>query len=508
MNRTAITPEMIEASLRAVYRGGPPDSELLSILVSGGFIREADPTAAVNWLYDLVWELYSALREAEGLPDRKPAVRQELLDLVAEDFRTQNGSLAALSAVYSRYLSLCHLSVKELSQAASVVPQQFRRRLKQGLGLIAQRLSSSVSDHKKTTPMRPDFANLPLPEYTSLIGVDSYIDLLSRLLTDPDGPRLVSLEGIGGIGKSALARAFIGLPETSARSGKTAWVSARQTVITEDGRLVPASDPAATLEDITARLCDQLGLTALALNSLDRRLDGLKAALAKEKHLIVVDNLETVEDYLDLVPTLARISGNSRFLLTTRQTLREFPFVHTLPLKALNRERSFELVKAEIARRGRSPEAISDASFDELYAVTGGHPLALKLVAAQLFLRPLAEILEGFRKARVGIDNLYRYLYWQTWQSLSDPARQLLLSFLPSDPEGEDLEFLQMMSGQGEEAFYSALRELDQFSLIECAGDVERPLYRLHSLTITFLQTDILRLWTGEPANVSHHAAG
>ncbi len=216
---------------------------------------------------------------------------------------------------------------------------------------------------------------------------------------------------------------------------------------------------------------------------------------------MVVDNLETLEEYRQLVPALAGMAGVSRFLITTRQTLREYPFVHTIPVAELDRASASELIGAEIARRGRASR-ISPERFDELYRVVGGLPLALKLVAAQLYLRPLSEILAGFREASVGIDNLYRYLYWQTWQSLDDSARQLLLSFLPSDPEGEDLEFLALMSGQAQAEFYTALKELDQFSLLEVNGDTERPLYRLHRLTATFLQTDILNGWAGAPDRV------
>lgn len=79
---------------------------------------------------------------------------------------------------------------------------------------------------------------------------------------------------------------------------------------------------------------------------------------------------------------------------------------------------------------------------------------------------------------------------------MSDPARKLLFAFLPSDPDGEDLDFLRTMSGQPDEDFFAALRELDRFSLLELNGDVERPLYRLHRLSVTFLQTDILNLWS------------
>lgn len=496
MDLTNLTPKILEASLRALRSGRPPKPEILSIPWSDSANREGNILAFENRVQHLVWESYTHWRQVEGLPLSRPTNRQDALDQIAADFRTANGELAAWSALYFRYLAGVHLSVESLSQAASVVPQHFRRRLNQGLAMLAQRLGREVLEN---TP-KPRQPALPLPEFSSLVGVQSVIDHLARLFTADDGPALVSLEGMGGIGKSAIARAFIGRSEITERWEKLAWVSARQTALTDDSRLTPVSDPVSTLEDVTARLCDQLGLVGLSGNPLTTRLDGLKTALANEKHLIVVDNLETITEYLRLVPALAETAGNSRFLITTRQTLREFAYVHTIPLQELDRSSAYDLLATETGRRGRH-QAISEEQFDALYAITGGLPLALKLIAAQLYLRPLGEILDGFRQAKVGIDNLYRYLYWQTWRSMSDPARKLLLAFLPSDPDGEDLEFLRMMSGQPEGDFFAALKELDRFSLLELNGDAVRPLYRLHRLTVTFLQTDILNLWSEQAAD-------
>lgn len=497
MERTQITPEVIEAVLRALRSGKTAAPELASIAQAVNAAGETGHLTLFDRLYQLTWQTCSRLRRREGLSPAEPVNRQEALEQLAENFNSRNRDLASWSALYFRYFSGMGLSVGELSGAASVVPQQFRRRVKQGLALLAQEV------RRKAPAARPapaHSAGWPLPEFTTLVGVQKDLALLERLFSAGEGPGFVSLEGMGGIGKSALARSFISRPTTPEHWNKIIWVSARQSMLSEDGHILPTGDAATTFEDITARLCDQLGRPGLAFQAPKKRLEGLESVLSQEKHLIVVDNLETVEEYRQLAPALAKIAGISRFLITTRQTMREFSFVYTITLKELDRQSALELIETELARRGRAA-GISPEGFAELYPVVGGLPLALKLAAAQLYLRPLADILKGFRQARVGSDNLYRYLYWQTWHSLHDPARRLLLSFLPSDPEGEDLGFLQRMSGQPEEAFFAALKELDRFSLLEVSGDAERPLYRLHRLTATFLQTDVLNLWSEQSEN-------
>lgn len=491
-----ITPNQIEAHLRAIRSGEKTRAKIIPLDFIDHFADakpEEQAYLLAEFLTGTIDRLYREVRRMEGLGLLIPSNREEAGAQIQQDFKAGNSILEAWSALYHRYVSPVNFSVEDLARAASVVTQQYRRRVNQGLALLAQQIQRQAFQARQPVERLED--RLPLPDYTRLVGVQPYFDRLESLFSDPAGPRLVSLEGIGGIGKTALARAFAVLPGTLERWRTVAWVSARQTFLSEGGRIVALPDAAATLEDISARLAEQLGLSGLAGKSPGECLEGLRAHLAGEPDLVVVDNLETVEEYTQVVPTLAGLAGVSRFLVTTRTSAREFPFVHTMPLRELDAPQAYALLQVELERRGR-PERVNPETFESLYGSIGGIPLALKLAAAQLSLRPLAEILEGFRATRPGVEGLYHYLYWQTWQALDDPARRLLLSFLPADPEGEDLEFLRLMCGLPDDVFLDALRELDRFSLLEVDGDAGSPRYRLHRLTVTFLQTDILEQWT------------
>jgi hypothetical protein len=492
-NLAVITTETVEASLKAARTGQTPDSNLLTINWSGDSIPEQNILALEKLMQNLIWDTYAELRQAEEFPPTRPVTRQELLKQIKDDFQVGNSYLEAWSALYFRYIAPLDISAEELSRAASVVPQQFRRRMQLGLALLVQQLRRKAP--RTGSASHAVLVDLPVPDFTRLIGHENYVDQLHRLFEDESGPGIISLEGMGGIGKSALARAFIAVPEVRQRWKRIIWVSARQAVLSDQGRITSVLDAVATLEDISVRLCNQLGLSNLASKTLSARLEGLRDVLSQDPHLVIIDNLETVEEYRSLVPALGKMTGLSRFLITSRQTLRDFDFVYTLPVKELDQSSAHELLQSEVERRGRST-AISADHFNRLYQIAGGLPLALKLAAAQLQLKPLEMIVEGFLAAKSGIDGLYHFLYWQTWNALADPARRLLLSFLPADPEGEDVEFLRIMSGQSDDDFYTALHDLDQFSLLEMSGDAAYPRYRLHRLTVTFLQTDILKLWS------------
>lgn len=477
-------------------RGGevPPDILLnLSILQQpGSNSREARSIRLSEVMLKFTVEEYQRARKSENLPAELPETRLNCSRQIKEDFSLGNPSLESWSVLYFRYFSSVSINVEELSTAANVVPQQFRRRLNQGLSylvdLLRRREMENETRHKSIN------RNLPLPDYTRLVGIQPVLDQLSQELNQKDGSRMVSIEGIGGIGKTAAARAFVSLPETSSHWPNILWISARQAVLDDSGHLSIVQNAASSLEDITDRLADQLGIGYLSSKPVKEKMDGIQAALNLQPYLVVIDNLETVDDSIELIPALAKFSGTSRFLITSRQTLRTYPFVYTFQLSELNDQSSFELLELETSRRGRSSQ-VEKNQFADLYSVIGGIPLAIKLVAAQLHIRPLAEILKEFKNANRGVEDFYRYIYWKIWQDLSDPAHRLLLSFLSADPEGEDLGFLQVMSGQTEEEFFQAVEELDQVSLLEISGTSSEPHYRLHRLTVTFLQTELLDFW-------------
>ncbi len=460
--------------------------------------KEERTIVLADRLEELALQSYFYSRRQEALPEQLPADKPQVINQIQQDYSRGNSDLEAWSALYFRYLSPVSLTVEDLAQAASVVPQQFRRRLNHSLEMLVRILHRQVLENLRN-PVNIE-RHLPLSDATRLVEAGATLNLLAQLFQDPAGPRMVSLEGIGGIGKTAVARAFVAQPDLSANWPEILWVSARQSLLAEDGSLMAVPDSVTTLEDITIRMAEQLGLASLTGKPLSERLEGLHFALGNKKTLTIIDNIETAEEIHALVPAMAKMAGASRFLITTRQTLRAYPYIHIITLSELTADGAYNLLSGEQIRRGRTVRA-SAKDFDDLYQVVGGIPLAIKLAAAQLSLLPLHQIVNNLRQASMGTDQMYHYLYWQTWQALHDPARLLLLSFLSADAEGEDLDFLRTMSAQGEAEFYKALYELDQFSLLEVSGEATRPLYRLHRLTVTFLQTDILNRWQGSANN-------
>ncbi len=446
---------------------------------------------------NLVRRELATQRRIEEMPDGDDASqsRQSLLASLTGDFRAGNEYLECWSALYFRYLAPHPLTPGELARAAGMTARSFRRRVSAGIALLTESLHREEISKRERNRFFHLTRHLPTPDYRTLVGVQQTAEEIAAQLATENGPRFVSLEGIGGIGKTALAQEITRKLATHNTLTDVAWISARQERLTPDGELVPIHDPACSLEDVVGRLAGQLGQHHLAGLSAEDKLERLRPLLNTTSYLVVVDNLETLDDTRTLLPALAPLGGATRFLLTSRQSLAQYEFTHTFTLAPLSLADSQSLINGELKRRGRA--TVSEmAQVQQLYDLVGGLPLALKLVAAQLAFLPLAHVLEGLKQADAHTpEAMYTYIYRHNWLQLGSSARDLLLTMLTISPDGEDATWIYRASGLSRPRFDQALTTLLAHSLLEVTGAAGNPIYRLHRLTATFLHTEILRHW-------------
>ncbi len=500
MNIDDISPSLVTDTLKAWRQVDEPPAGLLGLDALGdGAAGHVERGIRLRELVEaLVAAELTRQRHAENIEDTQSPTRDGLLAALGRDFGRGNAELEAWSALYHRYFAPVPLSVEALAAGAHLDVRNFRRRVSNGAQRLAEALQRrELAEHNRRRGLLRG-RHLPPPEYAHLFGVDGALRELAGLLRQPDGPAFVSIEGLGGIGKTALAREVAHDLAHDSEFDGIAWVSARQTWLSDQGAIEATPDAATSLADIVSRLATQLGFAELAGLGATEKLERLAVFLRGSRQLIVIDNLETVSDVALLMPALMPLAGPTRFLLTSRQTLSRYPVVTRFPARPLSRDDSRALVESELRRHGRAA-TLSAGELDALHTVVGGMPLALKLLAAQMRHWPLAVLLDNLRQAhRRAPEQLYTYIYRRAWLALDEPARELLLSLLPLAPDGDDIEWLRLMSLLPPDVFDGALAQLLDYSLLETTGEPAAPRYRLHRLTTTFLQTQILEGWADD----------
>jgi LuxR family glucitol operon transcriptional activator len=339
---------------------------------------------------------------------------------------------------------------------------------------------------------------LELPPEIQLIGVEESIHTLLEVLLSPEAACLISIEGLGGIGKTALASALVHQPKLTTQFSNIVWVSAKQQDFMPGVGFEQATSPALTADALIDALLMQFDDTISLSQPPQQKRAILTALLKKDTHLVVIDNLETVVDYQELLPTLRSLARPNKFLLTSRHSLRAHSDVFCYTLEELNQTETFHFIKHEARLRGLSMLLdASETQLETIYEVVGGNPLALKLVIGQVSVFPISQVLENLKQAHSRkIDELYNYIYWHAWQALDIPSQQVLLA-MPLAQDGT-LDQLIALSELDIIDLNQALEQLVALSLVQIGGNLDERRYYIHRLTETFLLNEVVK-WGTSP---------
>lgn len=333
-------------------------------------------------------------------------------------------------------------------------------------------------------------ARLETPTYSRLFGVTEKMAEARAQLETASEPWLLALEGLGGVGKTSLADALVRELACRTHFREIGWVSARRRLFRLSGEVETLADqPVLTLAELVDRLIDQFELVGLRRRSDAEKLAGLKDLLRSQSCLVVIDNLETATDYRSLVLGLRGLVDPSKFLITTRYSLRDVSGVYVLTLRQLSRGDTLSLIRHEAETRGLHELAsASEGALGQIYDVTGGNPLATKLIIGQTHTLSLPVVLTRFSAAKdKPVEELLSFIYAHAWQALEEDSRRVLQALLLVAEEGGRLEQIAAAAELDQDDAVTCLQRLATLSLVNVGGDLKERRYSLHQLTHTFL---------------------
>lgn len=377
-------------------------------------------------------------------------------------------------------------------------PDQVNRWQKRAIRNLAEILWSRETALRRTRVRRLE-ATLPPPTYTRLFGFEHAQKLLVERLVNPDAFWIVAVTGIGGVGKTSLADALTRQAIRSLTFDDVVWLRAGSQSLS--GEPVP---PEQQYEFLLTDLAERLWQQGTAGQPVEQTETRVLRALAARPYLVVVDNLETEEEAAYLLDRIGAGLGTqtapTKFVLTARARPATTASVFYYSLEELPRSDAAELLRHHAEATGLEEVAKApESDVEAIYQVTGGNPLALKLVVSLAAVLPLPQILADLSHGRPGpIEELYKHIYWQAWRTLSEEGKALLQAMPLAAGSGARPEQMQAMSGLSDDSFWAALRELTARSLLEVRGTTQERRYGIHRLTETFLQTEIIH-WPEEP---------
>jgi tetratricopeptide (TPR) repeat protein/tRNA A-37 threonylcarbamoyl transferase component Bud32 len=282
-------------------------------------------------------------------------------------------------------------------------------------------------------------------------------------------PTLISLVGMGGLGKTALALSIAHEMTTDDTfPDGVLWIDGREHT---------------TLGAILVELADLLDLD-LGQGTLSQQRRAVRFRLADRKALVIMDNLETVEDaqdvarFLQALPCAVLVTGRTRP-----------PGAEVIELTPLPAEDAVQLFQAT---SGMTAEQVDEDTADLCALDLEGHPLAIEVVGAlaaagldtaelRAYLREMPLDVLGETAAEAGrsvVDALQL-----SYQRLS-PLAQTMLARISIFPTDFDLASLAVLSPEHSRLHQvKGLRELMDRSLLT---QVARQRYRLHPVTRQF----------------------
>jgi hypothetical protein len=330
-----------------------------------------------------------------------------------------------------------------------------------------------------------------LPRRAAFFGRAKEMDVVLRALSPADRTWGVLVDGIGGIGKTALAIEAAHRAQDAGAFDAFVFVSAKQNILAPSGirELAPA---ARTLDDFlneTARVLGQIGIPKL---SSDEKRRALLDALRATRALLIYDNLETLskEEQEAMADFLRGLPQGCKAIITSRRRGGEGAV--WLRVEKLDWDAARGIIENQMSLDEGLATKLRrvESRWQELYDETNGSPLALvhtlglMRVRAALTFDGALEMLRGNRDA-----DLQRFIFQEARNELTTndkTALGALSFFVPS----ATFEAWMQVANLSRNALETTIDRLSALSLVDVLAEQER--YTLHPLTRAFVRDELL----------------
>jgi len=340
--------------------------------------------------------------------------------------------------------------------------------------------------------------NLPPRDYERFVGRQKELAEVRRLVGPNSRAFVVTIDGIGGIGKSSLALetayTFLDQNETlsvAERFEAIVWVSAKRTYLDASG-IRERRQVFRTLEDVFATISRVLDYPAITRARAEEQRAIVDQVLREQRTLLILDNLETVDDE-DLMDFLNELPEPTKALVTTRHRI---DVARPVRLTGMAHHDALDLIAQEATRKDVT---LSPGAQEDLWQRTGGVPLAIVWSIGLMGLGGSVESV--LRRLGSGQSDIARFCFEESVAQIRGRDAHKLLLALSLFAVDASREAIGIVAGLGDDVFSSdtGLAELLRLSLVNKEGDR----FSLLPLTRSFVQSEaaVVAEWMEESWN-------
>jgi tetratricopeptide (TPR) repeat protein len=355
-----------------------------------------------------------------------------------------------------------------------------------GCSQLIQNKESSTPVLKKKKKNRDFLQSLPqqnLPTTTNyFVGRETELQRLMTILSENHSASIITIDGIGGVGKTALIieaaykcleakydQGILNVPKFEA----IVFISAKESYLLSTG-ITSRNRPKKTLRDIYRAISITLDAPTITQATPEDQLERVHQCLSKQRVLLIVDNLETIENKDSIIEFLYDLPKTVKSVITTReQTVIHSP----IRLDCLSKEDSLKLIQQQAIEKSVFLSKIDE---DRIYESTAGVPAVILYVMGKLACSSSIDtVLEDLSSVD---GDVVRFCFEKSFDDLQGKVEQkLLMALAVFQTSCTRNALIEIASLKTEPTILvnKALERLQQLSLVSCQSGR----YKMLSLT-------------------------
>jgi tetratricopeptide (TPR) repeat protein len=314
-------------------------------------------------------------------------------------------------------------SAKTQAEFAYTLHERIIARLKKSLGE-----AKAANEGAKTAAAAAESTHDNLPRLSHFYGRKKELEVIAKALLPQTRTWGVLIDGPGGMGKTSLAVRAAELAR--AQFDRVLFVSTKNQKLTPQGAVALSNSIVPAYPELLSQTARLLGLTHATEKPEAERARLIKAAMEKEKVLLIFDNLENLDNpQLNLLyEFVADLPPTCKAIVTSRR--RTDVEARIIRLETLDQEAALELLEELAVDRELLAKANAEQRVN-LYEETGGNPLLLRWVVGQLGRRSCRSIdaaLELCRKAGAGKDDPLEFVFGDLLETFTPAETKVLVA--------------------------------------------------------------------------------